>query len=354
LEAISTKENMLRKIRVLVVDDSAFMRKAVAEILESDPAIEVAGTAKNGLEGLDMVAKLHPDVIVLDIDMPVMDGLTCVRHMMIRSPAPIVVLSSLFADGAVTFDALRLGVVDFVPKPSGAISQNIDSAKKNLIARVKLAQTVNMKNLRRVRLSTGPGGDQLVDAYRFRALDYLLAIGTTLSGPNTVVRLLSSLSPAIPASAVVVQEISPKIIDAFAEQFDRYAPWKVVAAENNMPIEQGTCYMSSTERRLAVKIDADGAPRIVFSNTDTRPLDLLFSSAANVFRQNTIGVLLTGIGNDGARGLAAIKHSSGVTVAQEAQTCVYPNLTDNAIRSGVVDIVLNESKLSTAIQSIMK
>ncbi len=343
-----------RRIRVLVVDDSAFMRKAVREILETDSEIEFCGAAKNGLECLEMVEEARPDVIVLDIDMPVMDGLTCIRQMMIRFPVPIVVLSSLFADGAITFDALRLGVVDFVPKPSGAISQNIDSAKKNLIARVKLAQSVNLDNVRRVRLSTHLDHDDLVDFYRFRTLDYLLAIGTTLSGPNTVVRLLSGLSPAIPAAVVVVQEISPKILSAFAAQFDRHVPWKVVAAENNMLLEQGTCYLSSTERKLAIRTDGRGDPRIVFTQTDMRPLDLLFTSAANVFQHNAIGLLLTGIGNDGAGGLVEIKKVSGVTVAQKAQTCVYPNLTDNAIRNGVVDIVLDESKLSATIESLMK
>ncbi len=124
LEFVSN-DNMEKKIKVLVVDDALFMRKAVTDILEEDADIQVLDTAKDGKEGLSKIKKLRPDVITLDIDMPVMDGLTAIRHIMIESPVPIVVLSSLFSDGAITFDALRLGVVDFVPKPSGAISEDI-------------------------------------------------------------------------------------------------------------------------------------------------------------------------------------------------------------------------------------
>jgi chemotaxis response regulator CheB len=143
--------HIMEKIKVLVVDDAAFMVKAVSELLESDPDIKIVGFARNGQEGLEKIKTLHPDVITLDIDMPVMDGVTAIRHIMIESPVPIVVLSSLFSDGAITFEALRLGVVDFLPKPSGAISRDIHRAKQQLIDRVKLAAVVNMQNVRRVK-----------------------------------------------------------------------------------------------------------------------------------------------------------------------------------------------------------
>jgi two-component system, chemotaxis family, protein-glutamate methylesterase/glutaminase len=344
---------MVKNISVLVVDDSTFMRRAISEILHTDPRIEVVGTAKNGLEALKMAKTLTPDVIIMDIDMPIMDGLTSVRHMMIESPTPTVVLSSMFSDGAITFEALRLGVVDFVPKPSGAISDNIDIAKQNLIDRVKLAKSVNMSNVRRVRIPRWKQEESIVDLYRFRSLDYILAIGTTLSGPNTVIRLLSMLSPKIPASVVVVQEISPKILASFVRHFDEHVPWKVEVAQDDMVLEQGVCYISSTENRVCIKAKNKEEAVISFSESNGNPLDLLFSSASEVFNQNTIGVLLTGVGNDGAKGMANIRKMSGVTMAQEVQTCVYPNLTDHAIKCGVIDIVLNETKLSRAIEAII-
>ena len=340
-------------IKVLIVDDAAFMRKAIADVLGRDPQIEVVGTARNGLEGLEAIKKLRPDVITLDIDMPVMDGLTGIRHIMIESPVPIVVLSSLFTDGAITFDALRLGVVDFIPKPSGAVSTDIEKSQNQLIDRIKLASSVNLENIRRVRLLNYDINDRLSARYGYVQLDYLLALGTTLSGPNTVIRLLSNLPPRLPAAVVVVQEISPKILAAFAKQFDASVPWRVRVAGAGLPIEQGTCYISSYERPFRIQTTAESGPCLRQASDSAMPLDQLFSSAADVFHQNTIGVLLTGIGEDGARGFAHIREAEGVTLAQDTQCCVYPNLTHNAIQKGAVDIVLDELKLPQAIASIM-
>ncbi|MFI3221209.1 MAG: response regulator, partial [Methylococcales bacterium] len=143
----------MKKIKVLVVDDADFMIKAVSEILNSDDDIEVVGSAKNGLQALEKIKELAPDVITLDVDMPIMDGLRTVRHIMLECPVPIVMLSSLFSNGAITFEALRLGVVDFLPKPSGAISQNIHTAKQQIIDRIKNAVSVNIHNIHRVRVN---------------------------------------------------------------------------------------------------------------------------------------------------------------------------------------------------------
>lgn len=345
---------MEEKLKVLVVDDASFMIKAVSEVLESDPAIQVVGSAKNGLEGLSKIKELRPDVITLDIDMPVMDGITAIRHIMVESPLPIVVLSSLFSDGSITFEALRLGVVDFVPKPSGAISADINSSKQQVIDRLKIARSVNLANIRRVKLSNWNVTEGLAERYGYQPLDYILALGTTLGGPNTIIRLLANLSPNLPAAAVVVQEISPKILSAFVKKFDELVPWKVAAAQDNVVLEQGTCFVSSLENSLSVQTNANGEACLRVGNGVSRPLDLLFSSAAETFRQNTVGVLLTGIGDDGADGFTEIQAKSGVTIAQQNDSCVYPNLTQNAIERGTVDIVADENKLCEEIEAIMK
>jgi len=345
---------MEEKIKVLVVDDAAFMVKAVSEILESDPDMEVVGSAKNGLEGLKKIKELHPDVITLDIDMPIMDGIKAIRHIMIESPVPVVVLSSLFADGSITFEALRLGVVDFVPKPSGSISQDISTAKQKIIDRIKLATSVNMENIRRVRLSKWDVKERLADRYGFKPLDYVLAMGTTLTGPNTFIRLFSSLSPNIPATAIVVQEISPKILSSFVKKFDEHVPWKIEMAQNGAVLEQGTCYICSNENSLSIETDQRGSACMKVGGGVERPLDLLFSSAADIFKQNTVGVLLTGIGDDGAEGFTKIRERSGMTIAQSTDTCVYPNLTQNVIERGIVDIMADESDLVREIEAVVK
>lgn len=341
------------KIRVLIVDDAAFMRRAVADILTSDKRVEVVETAKDGLDGLEKIKRYNPDVITLDIDMPKMDGLTAIRHIMIESPVPIVVLSSLSHDGAITFEALRLGVVDFVPKPSGAISADIDKSKSRIIDRVKMASSVNLENIRRVRFTNNSLLQKNHAVKRSNTLKYLLSIGTTLSGPNTIVRLVNHLPPDLPTAIVAVQEISPKILPSFAKRFDEHVAWKIMAAEDGMEIEPGVCYIASYEESAVIGLNDFGRPCLNFGNISQPPLTGLFSSSADIFYQNAIGVLLSGIGEDGAEGLAKIKANHGITMAQNTETCVYPNLSDYAIRSGTVDAILGETDLPSAIQSVM-
>ena len=341
-----------RMIRVLIVDDAAFMRKAISSMLKDDPQIVVVGTASNGQEGLEQIEKLHPDVITLDIDMPIMDGITSIRHIMIKSPVPVVVLSSLFSDGAITFDAMRLGVVDFIPKPSGAVSTDIDRSRKHLVDRIKLASEVNLGNIRRVRLPRIENGKNL-EPYTYQPLDYILALGTTLSGPNTIIRLLANLPTTLPTAVVVSLEMSPKVLSAFIERFDTLVNWEICEAKDGIPLKQGCCFISSSQNNVRVKTDPAGTISLRKTENDKEPLNQLFTSAADVFQENTIGILLTGIGTDGADGCAHIQKLSGVTMAQNTQTCVYPNLTDNAIKQGCVNTVLDETALPQAIISVM-
>ncbi len=344
---------MDEKYRVLVVDDASFMTKAISEILESDPDVEVVGTAKNGRQGLEKIKELHPDVITLDIDMPIMNGIEAIRHIMIESPVPIVVLSSLFGDGSVTFEALRLGVVDFVAKPSGAISKDIHTAKQQILDRIKLATSVNLNNIRRVRVTQQDVREGLADRYGFQGLEYLVAMGTSLSGPNTFIRLITQLSPALPAAAVVVLEISSKVLPAFVEKFNDFVRWKIEVATENTVIEQGVCYIHSNESSLVIQTNAQGEACFKIEAPVDNPLDKFFSSAAEVFKQQTIGLLLTGYGDDGAEGFSRIRQKSGVTIAQSIETCVYPNLTDNAIKCNTVDRIVEENKLAATIEEII-
>ncbi len=340
-------------IKVLIVDDALFMRKAISEILQSDNRLNVVGTARDGLDGLEKIKALNPHVVTLDIDMPRMDGLAAVRHLMIESPVPVVVLSSLFSDGAVTFEALRLGVVDFVPKPSGGISEDMDKSRRQIIDRVKIASSVNFENIRRVRMLVGDTKENLAPRHGQNALQYLITLGTSLSGPNTVIRLLTRLSPALPAAMVVVQEIAPQILPAFAKKFNEHVPWFVEVARDGMILEQGVCYICSNTQSLSIERNEKDQPCIRLDKAVDQPLNKLFSSAAQVFRQNTIGVLLTGVGDDGADGFARIRDYNGNTIAQDTHCCVYPNLTQNAIEKGTVRKVVTESQLPGAIEASM-
>lgn len=350
---------MNRKIRVLIIDDALFMRKAIGDILKSDPELEVIDTARNGLEGLEKIRKLNPDVVTLDMDMPIMDGLTSIRHIMIKSPIPIVVLSSLFYDGVITFDALRLGVVDFIPKPSGAISTDINTSKQVIIDRIKMATSVRIENIRRVRLKAYDNDESVAqNLYAFTemspemSIDRLIAIGTNLSGPNTVIRLMSQIPNTLPASVIVVQEISPRILPSFVEQFDRYTPWRVEVAEKGKTLKPGVCYIHSNEYRLRIVPNDQGHPAIEISERTTDPLNHFFASAADVFGPKTIGVMLTGTGIDGATGFSKIREKAGITIAQDKKCCVYPNLTENVVEQNLVDMVIEEEKLPDTLRCI--
>lgn len=340
------------KIKVLIVDDATFMVKAIREILESDPGIEVVGVAKNGLECLQKIKELRPDVITLDVDMPIMDGIKAVRHIMIESPVPIVMLSSLSEHGDITFEAIRLGVVDFLPKPSGAISHDIHEVQQQIIDRVKIATSVSMKNIHRVRLE-GKNNEEFNERYGYHALEYIITIGTTLGGPNTVINMMSMLSPTLPATMVVVQEISPKIIPAFARQFAEQTSWRVEAGSPGKVLEQGVCYICSNEEPMQVERNEDNDICLVAQKNNDKPLNTLFSSASSVFGTNTVGVLLTGIGDDGAEGFSAIRDNAGITIAQSTNTCVYPNLTQCAIDSGHVDYIVDGNLLAGKIESVV-
>ncbi|MDH5423894.1 MAG: response regulator [Gammaproteobacteria bacterium] len=344
---------MTDKIRVLIVDDASFMVKALTEMLGSDPDIDVVGYAKNGLEALEKIKELSPDVITLDVDMPVMDGIRSVRHIMIESPVPIVMLSSLFNHGEITFEALRLGVVDFMPKPSGAISHDIHNERNKIIDRVKIAADEDIEKVRRVRVCKLDSRDRLSERYEFRPLEYIIAIGTTLGGPNTIINLMSQLSPDLPAAVVVVQEISQKILPAFVAKFNDYTPWRVEVGIEGAVLEQGVCYVCSYNEPLTVKSNLNDEFCLSLGEKPERPLNDLFTSAAEAFNDNAIGVLLTGIGDDGSQGFMSIKEKGGVTIAQSTETCVYPNLTHTAIQNGVVDKITNANQLAAMIDSIV-
>ncbi|MCF6282288.1 MAG: response regulator [Candidatus Polarisedimenticolaceae bacterium] len=344
---------MNNKIKVLVVDDASFMVKALNDILTSDPEIEVVGSARNGRDALEKIVELKPDVITLDVDMPVMDGISAIRHIMIKCPVPIVMLSSLYSHGDITFDALRLGVVDFLPKPSGAISKDIHAQRQEVIDRVKIAAAVRLDNIHRIKLKKVDSREDLASRYKYSSLDYLITIGTTVGGPCSVIRMLSKLPQDIPAAVVAIQDISPKMLPDFANEFDLYTPWKVEAGVPGKVLEQGICYICSTNDAVKISVNAENEPILERNPDASEPLNDIFSSASYQFGQNTIGVMMTGIGSDGNEGMAEIKRNRGVTIAQETDTCVYPNLIQCAIERGVIDEVVPVDALANSVISAL-
>ncbi|MCK4708669.1 MAG: chemotaxis protein CheB, partial [Gammaproteobacteria bacterium] len=226
--------------------------------------------------------------------------------------------------------------------------------RHNIINRVKIAADENIENIRRVRLCKVDVRKNLVKRYGLNQLECLVTLGTTLGGPNSIIGLMSALSPDIPAAVVVIQEISPKILPAFVEQFNDYTQWKVEVAHEGAVLEPGVCYMCAYNEPLIAKANENGEICLQKGSSSDQPLDDLFTSAAELFDRNCVGVLMTGVGDDGSSGFKAIQDKSGTTIAQKFETCVYPNLTHSAIQNKVVDHVIDAPEIARKIESVLQ
>ncbi len=345
----ATEVNTTALVKTLVVDDAPMMRKVIQQILTKDDEIEVIGTAANGQECLEKILELQPDVVTLDIDMPVMNGLTAIKNIMVRYQIPIVIISSLVQDGYFAFEALRLGVMDFVPKPSRVGTESWADEEELVRMRVRLAASMQVNRMRRVRRRkkvVAPGAP-------YATVPRAVAVmGTTLAGPNTIMHIVTQLPPDFPGTIIALQEIHPRILIPFCACFNDISPLEVIPVTGPCPLQPGKVYIASTVKGLRVeRLGDQGEFSLDVTDPVPMPIDQLFSAAAENFGQNTCGVLLTGVGIDGADGLGQIKAGGGLTIAQEQECCVYPNLVENALRRDVVDVVMTNHGIADRLES---
>jgi len=328
------------KIRVLVVDDSALMRKLISDLLESDPRIEVVDTARDGYEAIEKVAELHPNVVVMDIQMPRMSGLEALSRIMSQWPIPMVMLTGL-TDPGLAIEALQRGAVDFVLKPSGTISVDIYKIRQELIEKVKLATLVNPRKmalrieptvLSPLRVSFRLSGRRVV------------AIGASTGGPKALDYFLSRLPARLPAPVLVVQHMPPGFTRSFAERLNQHSSLLIKEAEDRDLILPGRVYVAPGDHHMLVERQAGReiirlvkSPRV----KGLRPsADVTMGSVAEVYGAGSIGIILTGMGSDGTDGIKAIKERGGVTIAQDKATSVIYGMPRAAVESGCVDKVL--------------
>jgi two-component system chemotaxis response regulator CheB len=355
-----------KKVRVLVVDDSALMRRVIWGLLEEDPDIVVVGSAVDGRDAVAKVQQLKPDVVTLDVEMPKMDGLQTLGYLMNENPVPCVMLSAYTPRGAeTTLKALDYGATDFVQKPSGVVSLNLERVKEELLDKVKVAATIDLKRLP-FRPGTGlPGaagaaGPALAGAAHSAPglappparvkerpktdRGCVVAIGTSTGGPRALGAVLPGLPGGLPAPVVVVQHMSAGFTKSLAERLDRECALRVKEAEADEVLEAGTVYLApgdwhmSLERRAGkVRVKLDQRPPIL----GVRPcVDVLFQSVAEVYGPKAVGVVLTGMGRDGAKGLKAMKAAQARVIAQDEATSVVYGMPRAAFASGCVDRVL--------------
>jgi len=325
-------------IGVLVVDDSMFMRKVIADLLSSDPGIEVVGTARDGRDALEALRKLRPDVITLDIEMPKMDGLTALKELMKTDPTPVIMVSALTHEGAeMTFDALEQGAVDYIPKPSGSISLNMSAVKDELINKVKAAAQARLKPVGG-NAATRKERRRVVE--RFSSKDKIINIGSSTGGPQAVSELFTDLPKDIPP-ILLVQHMPKFFTKPFSERLDKLSQFSVREAEDGDRVEEGLSLVAPGDFHMTVtrsgRIRLHKGPMVHY----LRPtVDELMLSTADVYGPRNLGVILTGMGSDGAKGMRAIKECGGQTIAQDESTCVVFGMPKVAIEQGSVDVVL--------------
>jgi len=329
-------------LRVMVVDDSAFMRKIITNMINSDPQLTVVGTAFNGLDALKKISQLRPDVITLDVNMPRMDGLTTLKRIMKQHPLPIIMLSAATQEGAeTTFTALKLGAVDYIPKPSGQISLDIEKVRNELVDKIKTAAQAKIVTHKPATCSPV--------RIKQKVKDKIITIGASTGGPPALEEILVQLPKNTPP-ILIVQHMPSGFTHSFAKRLDRLCTFEVKEAKDGDVISQGRALIARGGYHMTVtrdgRIQLDCGP----VEHGVRPaVDPMMRTTAEIYGPETIGVLLTGMGRDGSSGMKAIKKSGGRTIAQDEATCTVFGMPKIAIQEGSVDKILPLSKIPEQI-----
>jgi len=330
------------QIKLLVVDDSLLMQKVLTDIFQTDTQILVVGTARDGEEALLKINSLHPDVVTMDIEMPKMNGLTAVRRIMETNPLPVIMISALTQrETQLTFKALEFGAVDYVPKPSGQISLNMDSVRNELISKIKTAALANLSSI------TPLVHEDL--SVPIKSSDKIISIAASTGGPPALTKVLRAL-PADTPPILIVQHMPKGITKFFADGLNDTCKFAVKEAQEGDKVQAclaliapGGFHMVVTkERRVHLTLD----PAVNY----VRPsADVLMFSMADVYGSTNVGVVLTGMGADGAKGIKAIKEKGGATIAQDEKTSVVFGMPNVAFQTGCVDTVASLEQIPKEI-----
>ena len=347
--------NDTNKVRVLVVDDSALMRKLIPQILDADQSIQVVGTAMDGTFCLKKIEELRPTVVTLDLQMPGMNGIDTLKEIMRRHPMPVIVVSSHSTEGAsITLKALALGAFDFVAKPQDASGHMVETAKE-LIAKIKAAA---VGKIVRPGILSGlaPRPEKISTAKSSPPPSRTVAIGISTGGPQALEFLLPQLPADFPGSILVVQHMPENFTDMFARRLDELCALRVKEARSGDTLQAGRVLVCPGNRHMRVKRLAMGD--VVVLNDDERvnghrpSVDVLFNSAAEEFGSQAIAVLMTGMGDDGAQGLGEVKKAGGMTIAQNEESCVVYGMPKAAIERGYARRVMALDVIAATLQAL--
>lgn len=351
-----------KAIKVLVVDDSSFMRKVITDILANNNGIEVAATARNGLEAIELAEKLKPDVITLDIEMPVMDGLSCLKALMEKDFIPVIMLSSLTKEGAdCTIEALGYGAVDFITKPRNIFDMSGEEKQQEIVFKVKTAARLKgrKKTVAKIPIPIKGSRDKGDIKNRDSMLEHIVAIGTSTGGPKALQNVVPFIPGGIPAAFLIVQHMPPGFTKSLAERLDSISQIRVKEAEDGDIVRAGCAYIAPGGNHMLVEKLQSGEIKIKLSNAQPigghRPsVNAMMLSVSELELKNTIGVIMTGMGADGSEGIVNIKkRTNGYIIAQDEESCVVYGMPKMAVQTGVVDTVVPLNQISNEIIRIV-
>ncbi|RRQ20894.1 protein-glutamate methylesterase/protein-glutamine glutaminase [Thiohalobacter thiocyanaticus] len=356
--SLANKENTASRLRVLVVDDSGFFRRRIVEILEGDAKLEVVGTAANGQEAVRQVLALKPDVVTMDIEMPVMDGITAVRRIMALRPTAVLMFSSLTYEGAqATLNALEAGALDFLPKRFDEFSRDKEEAKRTLRNRVRAIglEGLRMQQAPAARPAPAPAPAPARMQPPVRRGDFrLVAIGSSTGGPVALQQVLSGLPAGFAVPILLIQHMPASFTPAFAERLNQQCRIQVKEAEDGEALQPGVAYLAPGGRQLAV--ESQGARVILRVYDDPaqhyRPcVDQAFSSVAAAFHARVLAIVLTGMGADGREGARKLKQGGASVWVQDEASCVIYGMPGAVAEAGLADEVLPLGQIGAHLAS---
>lgn len=335
-------------IDVLIVDDSAFMRKVLSDILSEDPEINVLETASNGDEAINKTSLLRPDVITMDVEMPKLDGINTVKRIMKNYPTPIIMISAYTKKGAYkTIEALEAGAVDFVEKPGGTISLKIRNVKQEILEKVKIAKDVNLPGLKRKN-------SKIKWSNLKTEIKTLIIIAASTGGPQSIYVLLSQLPKNFPSSIIIIQHMPEGFTNAFAKRLNEKCKIKVKEAKNDDTLKEGEALIAPGGFHLELDNNNKIKLNKKFPFHGIRPsADITMSSASDAFNGKIIGIILSGMGKDGSIGIRNIKRKGGIIIAQNKESSIVHGMPKAAFDTGFVDHVLPLSKITSKLSEIV-
>ena len=350
---------MIRKTKIIVVDDSAFMRKAIEMMLREESSFEIVATANNGEDALKYIRELKPDVVTLDIEMPGMTGLEVLERIMKDMPTPVIMISSLSTEGAdETIKALELGAVDFIPKSLSYVSLDIVKIKDTLIEKIKNIRSLSKSIIKNVMSPRKKLPVLSLQHNKIGKKIRFIAIGISTGGPRTLQEVIPRLPKDFPRPVMVVQHMPPKFTKSLAERLDKMSEVRVKEAEHHESVKSGTVYIAPGGKHMKLKkngtslqIEISDTP----DNTLHRPsVDIMLESIVDIYGSQTLSVIMTGMGKDGLKGSNSLYGKNGMILSESEESCVVYGMPKAVVEAGIVDRIEPATNIAEAIMDYVR